>query len=186
MSPALESSELEIQWVRLAQAGDQQAYSELVRMYRDGVMRMVYRICGDMHLAEDVAQDTFLRAWQKLNMFQPRTSLRNWLYRIAANRTMDLLRREKSATDIEELDPQDFEKSPETRILMHERLGRVQSAVLSLPFASRSVLILREYEGLSYKEISETLDIPIGTVMSRINFARQKLMTILKDEMEPS
>lgn len=184
MSTAAAGSELETKWVRLAQAGDQQAFGQLILIYWEGVAGMVYRMCGDMHLAEDVAQDTFLRAWQHLKGYEPRTSLRSWLYRIAANRAVDLLRREKPAADLEQLDPPDAAVPPEAQTILNERQAKVQAAVLSLPLASRSVLILREYQGLSYREISEALDIPVGTVMSRLNFARLKLAAVLQDEME--
>ncbi len=184
MSIAAPGSELETKWVRLAQAGDQQAFAQLILIYWEGVTGMVYRMCGDTNLAEDAAQDTFLRAWQNLRSYEPRTTLRSWLYRIAANRAIDLLRREKPAADIGQIDPPDDAALPETRAILNERQAKVQAAVLALPIASRSVLILREYEGLSYKEISETLDIPLGTVMSRLNFARLKLAAALQDELE--
>jgi RNA polymerase sigma-70 factor (ECF subfamily) len=179
VSPALEA-----QWIRLAQAGDRQAYAELVRLYWPGVTQMVYGMCADQQMAEDVSQDTFLRAWQNLNSYRPGTSLRNWLYRIAANRAIDLLRREKPAADVDEIEVPDTGSLPETQAIHNERVSRVRAAVLSLPLSSRAVLILREYEGLSYQEISAALDIPLGTVMSRLAYARRKLAETLCVELE--
>jgi RNA polymerase sigma-70 factor (ECF subfamily) len=110
-------------------------------------------------------------------------SLAGWLYRIAFNAAMDMLRKEKRILpgDIEDMSLTDGRPNPESLTSQKERSALVQGAVLSLPDASRAVLILREYEGLSYQEISSTLDIPVGTVMSRLNYARK----LLKAKLEP-
>jgi RNA polymerase sigma-70 factor (ECF subfamily) len=140
-------------------------------------------MCGDALVAEDAAQETFLRAWQNLSAFRPGMPLRNWLYRIAFNAGMDMLRKEKRILpdDIENLPLTDGRPSPESLVSHNERTAMVQKAILSLPDASRAVLVLREYEGLSYQEISSTLDIPVGTVMSRLNYARN----LLKSKLQP-
>jgi RNA polymerase sigma-70 factor (ECF subfamily) len=136
-----------------------------------------------MLIAEDAAQETFIRAWQKLPSYRPQTPLRNWLYRIAFNAGMDMLRKNRRIVpdDIDEMPLTDDQPGPETLISQNERTALVQKAILSLPDASRAVLILREYERLSYQEISSTLDIPIGTVMSRLNYARN----LLKEKLKP-
>ncbi len=184
MNTALECGEPESTLIQRAQQGDHKAYNCLVQVYREGVLGMIYRICGDVHLAEDVAQDTFLRAWQKLHTFSLHTSFRNWLYRIAANRTLDILRRERDMFDIDELVLPGQEQNPEQQLVQSQRKRKVRRAVLSLPPASRSVLILREYENLSYQDISDILEIPAGTVMSRLSFARKKLAEMLHDCLE--
>lgn len=178
----IEQSELEL--VTQAQGGDRSAFGELVRRHRAGVVNVVYRMCGDANLAEDAAQEAFIKAWQKLPSYQPRSPFRNWVYRIATNAALDVIRREKETVDIEELPLSSSKKGPEPVVLEKERAERVQQAVLDLPPASRGVLVLREYEGLSYKEIADTLDIPLGTVMSRLNYARQQLLKTLTLEME--
>lgn len=167
-----------------AQAGDQEAFGELVRRHRLGVIRVVYRMCGDELLAEDAAQIAFLRAWKHLPGFQPTTSFRNWLYRIAVNAAVDNLRREKYALDVAVVDPPAPGSNLEERMVDQERVGLVRKAVQALPPASRAVLVLREYEQLSYKEIAETLDISIGTVMSRLNYARNRLAEHLQGCLE--
>lgn len=168
-----------------AQNGDRNAFSELVRIHAQGVLNVVYRMCGDMLVAEDAAQETFIRAWQNLSSYRPGTPLRNWLYRIAFNAGMDMLRKNKRILpeDIEDLHLTDGQPSPESLVSQNERTAMVQKAVLSLPDASRAVLVLREYEGLSYQEISSTLDIPVGTVMSRLNYARNLLKSKLQPQM---
>ena len=176
----LEVSETDL--VNSAQSGDRNAFSELVRNHAQGVMNVIYRMCGDVHIAEDAAQETFIQAWLHLSTYRPQTSLRNWLYRIAINAATDILRKEKRIlpNSMEDLQLTDGQPGPELLVSQQERIVLVQKAVLSLPEASRVVLVLREYEGLSYQEISSTLDIPIGTVMSRLNYARK----LLKDKLE--
>ena len=173
----------ETQLVTQAQNGDRNAFSELVRIHAQGVLNVVYRMCGDTLIAEDAAQETFIRAWQNLSSYRPQTSLRNWLYRIAFNAGMDMLRKNRRILpdDIEDMQLTDGRPGPETLVSQQERTDMVQRAILSLPDASRAVLVLREYEGLSYQEISSTLDIPVGTVMSRLNYARN----LLKAKLEP-
>jgi len=176
----LEISETEL--VSRAQSGDRNAFSELIRNHAQGVMNVVYRMCGDVQIAEDAAQETFIQAWLHLSSYRPQTSLRNWLYRIAVNSATDILRKDKRIlpNSMEDLQLTDGQPGPEMVVSQQERIVLVQKAVLSLPEASRAVLVLREYEGLSYQEISSTLDIPIGTVMSRLNYARK----LLKDKLE--
>jgi RNA polymerase sigma-70 factor (ECF subfamily) len=173
----------ETELVASAQHGDRSAFSELVRIHTRGVFNVVYRMCGDALVAEDAAQETFIRAWQNLSSYRPQTSLRNWLYRIAFNAAMDMIRKEKRIipTDIDDLPLTDERPGPESQVSQHERTAMVQKAVMSLPDASRAVLVLKEYEGMSYHEIADALDIPIGTVMSRLNYARK----LLKEKLEP-
>jgi RNA polymerase sigma-70 factor, ECF subfamily len=175
----------EAELVVSAQNGDRNAFSELVRLHAQGVLNVVHRMCGDAQLAEDAAQETFLRAWQNLPSFRTGTPLRNWLYRIAVNAGTDMLRRERRILpdDIDDLHLTDGNSSPEVQVSQKERARLVQSAILSLPEASRAVLVLREYEGLSYQEISSTLDIPVGTVMSRLNYARNTLKAKLQPQL---
>ena len=176
-----EVSETEL--VLSAQHGDRSAFSELVCIHTRGVFNVVYRMCGDALIAEDAAQETFIRAWQNLSSYRPQTPLRNWLYRIAFNAAMDMIRKEKRIipTDIDDLQLTDDHPGPESIASQNERIVLVQKAVLSLPDASRAVLVLKEYEGMSYHEIADALDIPIGTVMSRLNYARK----LLKEKLEP-
>jgi len=163
-----------------AQGGDRHAFGELVLRYRLRVVNLVYRMCGDAEVAQDMAQEAFIRAWGKLPDYSPRSAFGNWLYRIATNATLDLLRRERETVDVDALPLPAPGKSLEAGLEQKDRAEIVKQAVLSLPPASRSVLVLREYESLSYREISETLEIPIGTVMSRLNYARERLSQMLE------
>ena len=173
--------------IEQAQHGDRNAFGELVCSYYPGVVRVVYRLCGDNRLAEDMAQEAFLRGWVALPSFHPQSSLRNWLYRIAVNATLDVLRR-RTEEPIEDEALQmvpDQAASPETTLIEKERVAQLQQAMRALPEAARSVLVLREYGGLSYQEIASVLDVPVGTVMSRLNYARNRLRELLKGKLLP-
>jgi RNA polymerase sigma-70 factor (ECF subfamily) len=172
----------ETELVIRAQSGDRNAFSELVRTHAQGVLNVVYRMCGDMQVAEDAAQETFIQAWLRLQSYRPQASLRNWLYRIAVNTAIDMLRKEKRILPgaVEDLNLPDSGPGPETMVANSEQTEMVQDAVLALPDASRAVLVLREFESLSYQEIAEALDIPVGTVMSRLNYARK----LLREKLE--
>ncbi len=178
-------AETEADLIARAQKGDRDAFGELVRCHHPGVVNVVYRMCGDVELAEDAAQDAFIQAWLHLPSFRPGTSLRNWIYRIAVNAALDVLRREPKTpmVDLESLSMPDSIAGPETMLLEKERAFAVQQAILSLTETNRSVLTLREYGGLSYQEIAATLNIPLGTVMSRLNYARDRLKEVLAPQL---
>lgn len=173
----------ETELVHRAKNGERNAFSELVCIHAQGVRNVIYRMCGDAQIAEDAAQETFIQAWLHLSSYRPQTSLRNWLYRIAINAALDMLRKEKRILPnaLEDLQLSDPLPGPETVFSQGERTALVQKAVLALPDASRAVLVLREYEGMSYHEIADALDIPVGTVMSRLNYARK----LLKEKLAP-
>jgi RNA polymerase sigma-70 factor (ECF subfamily) len=178
----LATAELEL--VARVKEGDKAAFGDLVRIHRRGVVNVVYRMCGDAQLAEDAAQEAFVRAWQRIDRYQPRSSFRNWLYRIASNVAIDSLRRSRETMDVDRLQLADSKSGPEERAESKERAEMVQQAVLALPPASRAVLVLREYEQLSYREIADALSIPMGTVMSRLNYARNRLRDMLAPYLE--
>lgn len=179
--------------ITAAQTGDRHAYGDLVGHHRAGVVNVVFRMCGNMDLAEEAAQEAFLRAWQHLASYQPRHSFRSWVYRIAINAALDALRqpsskREQSFSDFEKPGEEDLgivgtwpssEDNPESAVETRQRTEQVRRAVLNLPAPSRAVLVLREYGGLSYNEIATSLDIPIGTVMSRLSSARSQMRQAL-------
>lgn len=180
-----QTAETELSLIEQAQNGDRSAYGELVRRHYNGVVNVVYRLCGDAHLAEDMAQEAFLRAWINLPTFHSQSSLRNWLYRIAVNAALDVLRR-KTEEPVEDERMQmvtDQAPGPEAALIEKEQVLLLQQAMKSLPEAARSVLVLREYGELSYQEIAAVLDIPLGTVMSRLNYARNRLRELLKAQV---
>jgi RNA polymerase sigma-70 factor, ECF subfamily len=172
--------------VALAQQGDRAAFGSLVSQHRRGVINVINRLCGDSELAEDAAQEAFIRAWKNIHRYKPRSPFRNWVYRIATNAALDVLRRQRESVDIENVPLKSNRPNPEKAAEMEERAIFIQQAILELPETSRSVIVLRQYEEFSYREIAETLDIPIGTVMSRLNYARKQLRQKLAPLMEIS
>ncbi len=166
-----------------SQVGSKEAFGELVRRYRERIQATVYRFCSDPHLAEDIAQETFIKIWRNLPRFRA-GNFRSWMYRIAINTAIDFARRARPTVDIEDLPLAAPNDDPESAVLHIERAQAIRRAVLRLPPHSRAALILREYEGLSYKEIAAALDIPLGTVMSRLNYARNHLQADLAPLLE--
>jgi RNA polymerase sigma-70 factor (ECF subfamily) len=183
--PDSRKAETEIVLIERAQNGDRDAYEELVRCHYTCVVNIVQRMCGDPNLAEDAAQEAFLRAWIHLPSFHTNSPLHNWLCRIAINAALDVLRR-RSEEPTEEEDMiriMDTAPSPEAALIEKEQAALLQKAMHALPEAARSVLVLREYGELSYEEIATALEIPTGTVMSRLNYARNRLRELLKVQL---
>jgi len=189
---AAPSTQTEASLAAAAQRGDLQAYGELAARLRAGVVNVVYRMCGDARLAEEAAQEAFLRAWQHLGSCRPGQPFRAWIYRIAVNAALDVLRRERRLVSLEDLLGRDTGEDclpessggPEETVEARQQAEKVRRAVLALPPASRSVLVLREYGGMSYSEIADALEIPLGTVMSRLNSARSQLRKALAGILE--
>jgi RNA polymerase sigma-70 factor (ECF subfamily) len=179
-SLAPSDNELIVQSLR----GDTSAFGNLVLRYRKLVIGVAYRVCGDAQMAEDIAQETFVRVWDKLPTYRPTGDLRAWICRIASNLTIDMLRRHKATTDIETAIVEAPDSWPENRVMEQERADAVRSAIEALPTHARLALVMREYEGLSYKEIAQALDIPLGTVKSRLSDARHRLQQRLAHYME--
>lgn len=180
MPVSSESAESEL--IRSSIAGDQNAFAVLVNRYQRLATSIVYRMTGQSQLAEDLAQEAFIRAWLNLSTFKGESSFRSWLGHIVTNLTIDHLRRNKTELALDEQLPVQT-ISPQARALQAELRDQVRSAVLAIPPQSRAALVLREFEGLSYREIAGVLDIPIGTVMSRLSYARAKLRELLEPEL---
>ena len=173
-------------WIARAQAGDKAAYGQLVQRYRRLVVSVAYHHGLDLAEAEDAAQDTFVKAWLALPRYRESSgSLRAWLCRIAINTARDKQRREHP---VRELDEQimDSQNNPAEQAEANVQATAVRGALDQLPTAIRATLVLREYEELSYAEIAAALGIPVGTVMSRLNYARRRLRELLMAAGEPA
>lgn len=180
----VETQQAEDQLIEAAKLGSRDAFSELIVMHYQGVINVVFRMTGEISLAEDVAQETFIKIWTKLHTYRPIGTFRSWVYRIANNTALDELRKRKDEVDIDELPLRASGNGIEQSVIHQQQAEVVRKAVLALPAASRSVLVLREYEGFSYQEISNSLEIPLGTVMSRLAYARRKLKQELSRQLE--
>ena len=177
--------------VRRVQAGDQTAFNLLVLKYQHRVLKLVGRFVNDPTEAEDVAQEAFLKAYRALASFRGDSAFYTWLYRIAINTAKNALvsqRRRPVDFDLDLQDPDQYERqarlkeadTPEGVLLTDEIRAVVEEAMEQLPEDLRTAIVLRELEGLSYEEIAEAMDCPVGTVRSRIFRAREAIDKKLK------
>ena len=171
-----------------AQKGDQDAFGELMLLYEKKVYALTLRMCKNPDDAAEAAQEAFLAAWQGLKFFRGEASFSTWLYRLASNACVDLLRREQRhrtaagpSLDDEDtfIDIVDDAASPHDFAERKELRSQIEQGLQSLSPEHRQVLILREIHQLSYDEIADTLDLDSGTVKSRISRARKQLRNFL-------
>jgi len=179
--------------IQKAQAGDKAAYGKLVDQYYEMVHAVAYGVLRNHENARDVAQEVFLKVYHEIVKFEGKSKFKTWLYRITVNRSLDEARKKRpmqslDATD-ESDDPDrapviivDKSKGPRDEARHHELRAILDQAIEQLSAEHRAVLVLREWEELSYEEIAETLGLEMGTVMSRLHYARKKLGEILKND----
>lgn len=179
---------IEHELLNRARDGDQAAFGELVRLYEKKVYALTLRMCKNPEDAAEAAQEAFLAAWQGLKFFRGESSFSTWLYRLASNASVDLLRREQrhkaaagpSLNDEDTfIDVVDDAPSPQLSAERRELKEQVEAGLRELTPEHRAVLILREMHQLSYDEIAAALDLDTGTVKSRISRARKQLRNIL-------
>lgn len=184
--------EADLVLVERVQAGDQEAFGLLVSKYQRKLLRLVMRLVRDPAEAEDVAQEAFIKAYRALPNFRGESAFYTWLYRIGVNTAKNWLvshsRRMPTMSDITGDDTEGMEegillRDDETpdRVLMSRQIGEtVNAAMDALPDDLRTAISLREIEGLSYEEIAQVMDCPIGTVRSRIFRAREAIAARLR------
>jgi len=179
------------QLVQRVQKGDRSAFDLLVLKYQHRVLKLVGRFVNNPAEAEDVAQDAFLKAYRALPSFRGESAFYTWLYRIAINTAKNSLvanRRRPVDFDLDLQDPEQFDRhaklkeidTPERVLLTEEIRQVVEGAMEQLPDDLRTAIVLRELDGLSYEEIAEAMDCPVGTVRSRIFRAREAIDKRLK------
>ncbi|WP_243300496.1 RNA polymerase sigma factor SigW [Bacillus litorisediminis] len=172
--------------------GDQNAYGEIVEIYKDKVFQLCYRILGNRHEAEDIAQEAFIRAYVNIQKFNPSRKFSTWLYRIATNLCIDRIRKKKPDYYLDaEVPGTDGltmysqvaidTKMPEEEMESLELQELIQNEILKLPEKYRSVIVLKYIEELPLQEISEILEIPLGTVKTRIHRGREALRKQLRN-----
>ncbi len=162
-------------------AGDLDAFGHLVRAHQDRVYNLAYRITGNHEDAADAAQDAFVRAYQGLERFRGEASFSTWLHRIATNAALDLVRRRPDVPPVELPADQASSDDPAAEAHRREVNRRVHAAVGQLPAEYRVVVALRDVQGLAYDEIAKVLQIPVGTVRSRLSRGREALRALLMD-----
>lgn len=178
--------------VRRCAAGDDAAFAELVAEHQRMVVQLAVNLLGDRDEALDLSQDVFIRVFRTIGQFRGQSALRTWIYRIAVNHARNRHRfwRRRRRTDQVSLDAHveahgDFECAAQTgpdRVLAQKELAEaLQTALDALPFDQRTVIVLREIDGLSYEEIAFSLGVAVGTVKSRLTRARQTLRAWLRE-----
>jgi RNA polymerase sigma-70 factor (ECF subfamily) len=176
----------DLELTRRSKAGDTKAFDELVTKYRAKIFAMVCCMVRNEHDAWDLAQETFVKAWQSIHRFEARSSFYTWLYRLTMNLTIESLRRKGRREEVElnEAIPS-FLPSPCVNYQRAEIREQVNEALAKLSPEQRAVVVLKDLEGLQYHEIAEVLNLSMGTVMSRLFYARKKLQFMLKPIYDP-
>lgn len=182
--------------VRLAQEGRERAFRELVRRYERPVFSLVYRMVRDRELAEDLAQDAFIKVLNHIDRYSPEFKFSSWVFKIANNVAIDHLRRRRlntismdgspHASSAAEVEASTFDVAVDQESALDELESRelgasIEAAIGELRPEYRSCIMLRHVEGRSYEEIASTLDLPLGTVKTYIHRARHELRRALED-----
>jgi RNA polymerase sigma-70 factor, ECF subfamily len=176
--------------VKAAQSGQMEAFEELVARHRDKMFARAYSIVHNEEQALDLSQEAWIKAWQRLDQFQGESSFTTWMTRITINLCLDQLRRQQRYR-VEPLpeaadDPDAWEKllpavwtNPTAGLERRELRIAIEAALAKLTEAHRTVLVLHEFEGMEYKEIAKVVGISVGTVMSRLFYARRRMAGLL-------
>jgi RNA polymerase sigma-70 factor (ECF subfamily) len=182
--------------VRRAKQGDLSAYDELVRRYQERIYATIYHMTSNHEDANDLAQDAFIKGFHALKSFKGGSSFYTWVYRIAVNKTINFLKQRKNRSQMS-LDDIDFnaehdpdlvalisEKTPRREIDLSELQEKLNEAMQKLSEPHRLVVTLHDVQGLSHDEIAEIMECNIGTVRSRLFYARQQLQAYLSDYLK--
>ncbi len=176
--------------VKAAQGGDMEAFEEMVARHRDKMYARAFSIVHNEEEAIDLSQEAWIKAWQRLQQFEGDSSFTTWMTRITINLCLDHLRR-NNRFRVEPMpesrdEPEAWERllppvwtNPTENLEREELRQRIDSAMSKLSEAHRTVLVLHEFEGMEYKQIAETIGVSIGTVMSRLFYARRRLAALL-------
>jgi RNA polymerase sigma-70 factor (ECF subfamily) len=168
-------------------AGDTAAFGRLVGLYQDRLYNSLLRVVGSADDAGDIVQDAFVQAYVKLDTFRGSSAFYTWLYRIAFNLAMSHARRERKVVSLDGMkdswgsEPLDGQPTPEMNIERREQVEMVHAALAGLSVEYRTILVLREIDGCRYDQIAEILEMPVGTVRSRLFRAR----LALRDQLTP-
>jgi RNA polymerase sigma factor (sigma-70 family) len=182
--------------VQRARDGDMSAYDELVRRYQERIYATIYHMTSNHEDASDLAQESFIKAYQALRSFKGGSSFYTWVYRIAVNKTINFLKQRKNRAQMS-LNDLDFnaehdpdlvalisDKTPRRDINLAELQEKLNAAMLKLSEHHRLVVTLHDVQGLSHEEIAKIMDCNIGTVRSRLFYARQQLQAHLSDYLK--
>ena len=195
-APELAAPGQDLALVQAAQHGDFEAYDELVRRYQERVYATIYHMTGNHEDANDLAQETFIKGYQALKSFKGDSSFYTWVYRIAVNKTINFIKQRKnrmhvSLNDIDmnaENDPDMValvsDRTPRRDLRLNELQEKLNAAMQKLSPVHRMVVTLHDVQGMSHEEIGEIMDCNIGTVRSRLFYARQQMQAYLSDYLK--
>ncbi|MBC8229584.1 sigma-70 family RNA polymerase sigma factor [bacterium] len=175
--------------VKRCQSGDEYAFEQLFYRYQEKVYNVAYRMMGNRQYAEEVTQDVFFRVYQKLSSLKETSAFSTWLYRITSNLCVDEINRRKKQPVEEPFSKEAFDSfcsdfNPEDKVIANEEQALIWKSINSLKPEYRIIIILRDIEGLSYKELKQALKCSMGRVKSRLHDARRELKTVLKEKMK--
>jgi RNA polymerase sigma-70 factor (ECF subfamily) len=186
----------EMDLVKRARRGDLDAYDDLVRRYQERIYATVYHMTANHEDANDLAQEAFIKAFHALKTFKGGSSFYTWVYRIAVNKTINFLKQRKNRTQMS-LDDLDFnaehdpdlvalisEKTPRREVGLAELQEKLNAAMQKLSEPHRLVVTLHDVQGLSHEEVAKIMDCNVGTVRSRLFYARQQLQAYLSDYLK--
>lgn len=171
-------------------AGDTAAFGHLVTRYQDRLYNTLVHVVGSTDDAADVVQDAFVQAYTKLRSFHGNSAFYTWLYRIAFNLAVSRRRKQRATISLDASrdstgeEPTAIANDPSDRLVRQERAQQVQCALARLSEEHRTILVLREVDGCDYETIGEILDLPVGTVRSRLHRARLQLRDQLRDTLQ--
>jgi len=183
----------DITLVKRAQNGDLEAYDELVRRYQERIYSVIYNMTANRDVTDDLAQETFIKAFRALKSFKGDSSFYTWLYRIAVNKTLNHIKKQKEAytmslndLDINVEHHPDLvslisDKTPLREVSLNELQKKLNTALLKLSEKHRLVVVMHDIEGIPHDEIAKILGCNSGTVRSRLFYARQQLQQLLSD-----
>ena len=171
--------EADKKYLARARSGDIDAFGELVRANERFVISVCLASLKDVYLAQDASQETFIKAWRGIKSFKGESAFSTWIFTIAKNVCRDMLAKEKPCEELSENVAQNV--TPESEVIKKDESARVRRALKMLSADHRNILILREWQGLSYSEIADALSLSEGTVKSRISRARAELVERLRE-----
>ena len=183
------NKEADLALVRRAKKGDYRAFDLLVLKYQSRIVSIAFKFVKEIQLAEDISQESFIKAYRSINSFREESAFYTWLYRITSNTAKNYLfskgrRKESSISDFNISENEDFfelptSDSPEQILMAQSLKDTIYDALSDLPEDTRTALSLREFEGLNYEEIAEIMNCPVGTVRSRIFRGREALENLI-------
>ena len=183
------NKEADLALVRRAKKGDYRAFDLLVLKYQSRIVSIAFKFVKEIQLAEDISQESFIKAYRSIDSFREESAFYTWLYRITANTAKNYLvskgrRKESSISDLSISENEDFfelptNDSPEQILMAQSLKETIYDALSGLPEDTRTALSLREFEGLNYEEIAEIMNCPVGTVRSRIFRGREALENLI-------